>query len=154
MFISHGIREDTQIVLHLEGDGSRRIKFDGNSLKGVHPDERSISGHVRAVTKTQIPPVGFWREYSHGIAHSGGSIGETLQEWTQEGCEILVMDANGTPVRDFSFGGVIGFVLSDHKPFTDAELELLSNYESASLGDKWLQCHSCISIVHHHLDGY
>ena len=154
LFISHGIREDTQIVLHLEGAGSRRIKFDGKSLKGVHPDERSIAGHVRAVIKSQIPPVGVWQEYSRGITHSGGSIGETLQEWSQEGCEIFIMDANGTSLQNFSFGEKSGFVLSDHKPFTDAESELMCNFESTSLGEEWLQGHSCIAIVHHHLDSH
>ena len=43
LFVSHGIREDTQIVLHLEDSGPRRIRFDGGSLRGVHPDERSIA---------------------------------------------------------------------------------------------------------------
>ena len=46
LFISHGIREDTQIVLHLEGAGSRRIKFDGKSLKEFIPTRGQLLGKL------------------------------------------------------------------------------------------------------------
>mgnify|MGYP001415459447 CR=1 FL=1 len=152
LFVSHGIREDTQIILHLEGSGSRRIRFDSRSLRGVHPDERSIAGQVRAIVRSSMPPVGVWKEYSGGISHSGGSIGETLQEWSDDGCKIFVMDSEGRAVEDFSFEGELGFVLSDHKPFTKEEFGLMKDCEKVSVGQKWLQGHSCIAIVHHHLD--
>ena len=48
LFISHGIRTDSTITIHLMGgEIPRRVKFDGRILQGVHPDERSISGHIR-----------------------------------------------------------------------------------------------------------
>tara|TARA_Y100000590_G_scaffold337880_1_gene384976 strand:+ start:1232 stop:1852 length:621 start_codon:yes stop_codon:yes gene_type:complete len=152
LFISHGIREETQIVLHLEGSGSRRIKFDGSKLRGVHPDERSIAGHVRAVVRSRMPPVGVWEEYSGGISHSGGSLDQTLKEWSDEGCRILVMDAKGIPIEVSTIDEEVGFVLSDHKTFTTSELELLDDFDKVSVGKKWLQGHSCVAIVHHHLD--
>ena len=44
LFISHGIRKDTQIVVHLMGGSiPRRVFFDGCELRGVRPDERSIA---------------------------------------------------------------------------------------------------------------
>ena len=154
LFVSHGIREDTQIVLHLEKGGSRRVSFDGSKLRGVHPDERSIAGHVRAVARSQIPPVGVWKEYSRGISHSGGSIGETLREWSEKGYKTLVMDIEGKAVQDTSFEEEICFVLSDHKSFTALEFELLGHCDKVSVGKRWLQGHSCIAIIHHHLDSY
>ena len=38
LLTSHGLRRDTQVVLHLMGGPGppRRIKFDGNTLKGLH----------------------------------------------------------------------------------------------------------------------
>ena len=55
LFVSHGIRADSSITLHLMGGAvPRRIRFDGSSLKGVHPDERSISGHIRSVSYTHL----------------------------------------------------------------------------------------------------
>ena len=152
LFVSHGIREDTQIVLHLEGSGSRRIRFDGGALRGVHPDERSIAGQVRAVVRSPRPPIGVWEEFSRGISHSGGSLAETLDEWSRQGCSTLVMDAEGGLLEEVSQESEIGFVLSDHKPFSEAELELLSGYDRISLGPMWLQGHACIAIAHYILD--
>ena len=99
-----------------------------------------------------MPPVGVWNDISEGISQSGGSLAETLQEWSDEGCKTIVMDAEGEPIGDLSFEREVGFVLSDHKPFTKDELELLSDLERVSIGQKWLQGHSCIAIAHHHLD--
>jgi len=152
LFVSHGIREDSQIILHLEGDGSRRVRFDGSALRRVHPDERSIAGHVRAVIRSQMPPVGVWQEFSQGISHSGGGLNETLKEWSDEGCSTLVLDAEGVAIENTIASDEIGFILSDHKPFSDQEKDLLSIYDSVSVGQKWLQGHSCIAIIHHHLD--
>jgi len=46
----------------------------------------------------------------------------------------------------------MGFVLSDHLPFTEEENAVLSGCQRISLGSVWLQGHVCIAIVHHHLD--
>lgn len=70
LFVSHGIREDTQIILHLGGSGSRRIRFDGGKLRGVHPDERSIAGHVRAVVRSPIPLIQCLSETTTRMADS------------------------------------------------------------------------------------
>ena len=119
LFISHGIRTDSTITIHLMGGNiPRRVKFDGSILRGVHPDERSISGHIRSIMKHPIPPIGIWQEASTGVTHSGGSVGDTLAEWNNEGVVTCVLDAEG---GGFEREGdtPIGFVLSDHLPFTD-----------------------------------
>jgi tRNA (pseudouridine54-N1)-methyltransferase len=152
LFISHGIRNDTTITIHLMGGNiPRRVKFDGSILRGVHPDERSISGHIRSIMKHPIPPIGIWQEASIGISHSGGSVGETLVEWNREGVVTCVLDAEGgglESVRDTP----MGFVLSDHLPLTEDEKSLLRGCQKVSLGSGWLQGHACIAIVHHILD--
>ena len=45
LFLSHGIRDDSHITLHLMGGPGppRRIWFDGSRLEGVHADERAIA---------------------------------------------------------------------------------------------------------------
>ena len=58
LFISHGIRTDSTITIHLMGgEIPRRVKFDGKILRGVHPDERSRSGHIRSIMKHPVPPI-------------------------------------------------------------------------------------------------
>lgn len=152
LFISHGIRIDTTITIHLMGgDIPRRVKFEGKILRGVHPDERSISGHIRSIMKCSVPPIGMWQEASTGVSHSGGSIGDTLIEWNREGVVAYILDVEGGKLErkgDTS----MGFVLSDHLPFTDDESDVLRGCQKVSLGTEWLQGHVCIAIVHHILD--
>ena len=56
LFLSHGIRDDTDITLHLMGGPgpSRRIWFEGARLRGVYPDERGIAGHVNKAFRNQF----------------------------------------------------------------------------------------------------
>ena len=152
LFVSHGIRADSSITLHLMGGAvQRRIRFDGSSLRGVHPDERSISGHIRSIMKSPVPPIGTWQGASAGIAHSGGSMGDTLREWQSEGVKSCVLDVRGDGIERLD-DSPIGFVLSDHLPFTDEENTVLDGCQKVSLGPDWLQGHACIAIVHHLLD--
>ena len=152
LFISHGIRTDSTITIHLMGgEIPRRVKFDGRILRGVHPDERSISGHIRSIMKRPVPPIGIWQESSTGILHSGGSVGETLMEWDREGVVAHVLDAEGEGFeseRDVPRG----FVLSNHLSFTVEEIAVLKDCQKVSLGSAWLQGHVCIAIIHHILD--
>jgi len=87
LFVSHGIRKDSHVMLHLMGgDGpNRRIWFNGAILSGVRPDERSIAGQIKGVLKEAVPPRGHFVEYSAGILHSGGGMGQTLLEWEYRG---------------------------------------------------------------------
>ena len=46
----------------------------------------------------------------------------------------------------------IGIILSDDLPFNDKEIEKFSDYQKVSLGEKWLQGHSCVAITQYVLD--
>ena len=153
LFLSHGIRNDSQIILHLNGgDGPpRRVMFDGSELGGVRPDERSISGHIKSIIKTKLPPVGIWKNVSSGIYQSGGGIEITLREWGEQSVSIYVLDREGSNLGKNDYKK-IGFLLSDDIPFTEEEINIISEYEKISLGEKWLQGQSCITIIHHLID--
>lgn len=172
MLTSHGLRHDTEVVLHLMGGPgpNRRIKFVGSLLKGVHAEERAVAGHIGKVLKLPIPARGQWVERSSGIFDGGGDINHTLAEWSDTTVVCLEADAprlwmqgeaipsKSQPLSnysgehgDFSITGLdIGFVVSDDKPLpenipTDAMLK-------RSLGDVWLQGHMAIGICHFLLD--
>lgn len=171
LLTSHGIRHDTEIILHLMGGPgpSRRIKFVGSLLKGVHAEERAVAGQIAKVIKEPTPARGHWTERSSGIFDSGGDIQHTLSEWHDVNVVCLEANAprlwngdqklpvNGTPHS--SFGGEhgnfhvsgmdIGFVLSDDKPLnTEISEQLLTR----SLGSEWLQGHMAIAVCHFLLD--
>lgn len=153
LFISHGIRKDTQIIVHLMGAGiPRRVFFDGCDLRGVRPDERSIAGHFKSLMKTPVPPIGHFTGVSKGIRQSGGDIYQTLREWNMDGVSSYVLDAEGSIFENVGIPEKCGFVLSD-----DLDLDLQGvepPLGSLSLGKTWLQGHSCISVIHHIIDSH
>lgn len=154
LFVSHGIRTDSHVTLHLMGGPGppRRVWFDGSSLRGVRPDERSIAGHIKALLKGPVPPVGRFTEVSAGISHSGGDLRQTLVEWEGEGVSCFVLDAAGESPSAIPSSESLGFVLSDDLPLTQEEVVLTGVLPRLSLGKEWLQGHACIGIVHHLLD--
>jgi len=158
LMTSHGLRESTVVVLHLLGGPgpSRRIKFDGSTLKGLHADERSIAGTIGKVIATPLPPIGHWQPITAGITHSGGGLELTLREWKDS--PTVVLDANmprlwknqaELPQESKPSLSVLNFVLSDDQPLEAIEGE---NVLFRSLGEQWLQGHMAIGIVHFLLD--
>tara|TARA_B110000014_G_C20120744_1_gene593807 strand:- start:1835 stop:2341 length:507 start_codon:yes stop_codon:yes gene_type:complete len=153
LFISHGIRKNTQIVAHLMGEGiPRRVFFDGSELRGVRPDERSIAGHFKSLMKTPVPPIGHFSDVSKGIRQSGGGIRQTLSEWQDDGVTCYILDVTGDDISETPLSGKCGFVISDDLPLEKEVVFDPETVSSLSLGDTWLQGHSCISIVHHIMD--
>ena len=98
-----------------------------------------------------MPPIGRFEDVSSGIRQSGGDITQTLSEWRDEGVKCYVLDRGGGDIKDTTIEGKCGFILSD-----DLLLELdrrdIGGAVSISLGKTWLQGHSCITIVHYHID--
>ena len=157
LFLSHGIRNDTHVTLHLLGGPgpSRRIRFEGPKLRGVHPDERAIAGQIGKALKEPVPAIGQFIELHSGFWHTGGGLEQTILEWKRENVRIFVLDAGGIPFdSEKHTSDSIGFILSDDQPFGDSDLELMNGLERISLGETWLQGHACISILHHHLDAH
>lgn len=153
LFLSHGIREDSDVTLHLLGGPGpvRRIWFQGSALKGVHPDERALAGQIGKALKEPVPAIGHLVELHHGLWHAGGGVAQTVYEWRKEGVRLYVLDADAAeyiPDRDEK----VGFFLSDDQPFTDEDEEAMEGLERVSLGGSWLQGHACIAILHHILD--
>ena len=155
LFVSHGIRRDSRIILHLLGGGGapRRILFDGSSIRGLRPDERSIAGQIKSVARLPIPPRGRFEQASSGISHSGGGLSQTISEWGAQGITPVVKDSEGGPHSIIRGSGSFGFVLSDDRPLAESDLVPLEGAQRVSLGSEWLQGHSCISILHFIMDG-
>ena len=171
LLTSHGLRHDTEVVLHMMGGPgpSRRIKFVGSELKGVHAEERAVAGHIAKVLKEPTPARGHWIERSSGIYDSGGDITHTLADWHDS--TLIALDADSprlwaekstlpqssTPHSHadgergaFQIHGLdVAFVLSDDKPLAD---EIKGALLNRSLGDIWLQGHMAVGVCHFLLD--
>jgi tRNA (pseudouridine54-N1)-methyltransferase len=152
LLTSHGIRSDVEFTMILEGGPgpSRRIKFVGSELKGMHAEERAVGGKIASVLKEPLPPRGRWIERSPGIYDSSGNLDDSLSEWS---CPIVRLEANAPilyneilPSNSSSNDIDLGFILGDDKQLkTERGIP-------RSLGEKWLQGHTCISIIHFLLD--
>jgi len=155
LFLSHGVREDTSVVLHLQGGPgpARRVCFDGGQIRGVRPDERAISGYIAKALKEPVPAIGHIEQLQDGLWHSGGDLQQTMREWAREGVRIFALDAAGDPFAiENSMENSVGFILSDDQPFSAEDWTAMENLEKISLGQSWLQGHSCIAILHHQMD--
>ena len=158
LLTSHGLRKDTEIIIHLGGGPGppRRIRFDGSELVGVHAEERSIAGQIGKVIATPLPPIGHWQSITRGIEHSGGNLQTTLSQWGK--IPVVALDANAPrlwtsdaslPEQSNQRDVDIGFVLSDDQPLDE---ESLNGLMKRSLGQQWLQGHMAIGVVHFLLD--
>ena len=155
LLTSHGIREDVEVILHLQGGPGphRRLKFIGSELKGFHAEERSVAGLIAKSIKEPMPAIGQWVERSPGVYDGVGTLQRTLKEW--QDAPLIRLDADAErlwnenailPSNSNSNSADIAFILSDDLP-----LEIEEGVPR-SLGSTWLQGHLAIGLCHFLLD--
>ena len=159
LLTSHGIRQDTEVIIHLQGGPGpfRRIKFVGSEIRGMHAEERSVAGLIAKIIKQPTPPIGIWRRVSEGLYESGGDIKDTIRDHLES--KIVVLDADQSSLwsldakitnDEISNDDLeLTFILSDDKPL---DLEIHGNIIARSIGSQWLQGHIAIGICHFLLD--
>lgn len=164
LFLSHGMRSNSHITLHLLAGRPRRIWFDSRTLRGIRVDERAIAGQISKILQEPIPAIGQLVEFSPGLWHGGGGLQQTIKDWQREEVTLVHLDAEASrlwepdaklenPVGATVYPEKIGFFLSDDQPFSVEELESLSvSCIPRSLGEDWLQGHSAIAFIHQLMD--
>ena len=149
---SHGIREDVRT--HLVAQDELTISFDGSTLRGLHPDERSTAALVRTALEARDEAIGMQpAEPSPGIELYRRGLEGTLEAVSGDGV-VVQLHEDGNAVVDA--GGLEDpvFVLSDHRDFTAAEERLLEEYvdRRVRLGPELLHADQAITVAHHYLD--
>ena len=94
LLTSHGIRENVEVILHLQGGPgpNRRLKFVGSELRGFHAEERSVAGLIAKAIREPMPAIGQWIERTPGVYDGGGQLSQTLKEWKD--FDIIRLDAD------------------------------------------------------------
>ena len=155
LLTSHGLRNDVEVVLHLQGGPGphRRLKFVGSELRGFHAEERSVAGLIAKAIREPLPAIGHWVERTPGLYDGGGKLSHTIAEWKDSTLIRLDADAerlwkqeSTIPIQSTPNKDSLAFLLSDDQPLEE-------NVGIArSLGTTWLQGHHAIAICHFLLD--
>jgi len=149
---SHGLRADVRFRLVL-GDAFT-LRFEGQELQGLNPDERSTAARVRSALEQREGAIGHQAiETSPGIYLSRRGVEAALRDVAEEGT-LLQLHEDGTPIVEHAPPADPVFVLSDHRDFTDEEQALLEELgaERVSLGPDAIHADHAISVVHNYLD--
>lgn len=146
LFLSHDLRRDVDCYLILCGEptGPKTVKFSGELVRSLSPDERSAGALIKKVIDT--PCGSEFREAAQGVFIRKGGLERLMQEHT-----FAVLDETGTDVRTAS-DLPDAFILSDHLNFTAPEEALLFNCPRFSVGPKCLHADHTITVLHNELD--
>ncbi|QLH74075.1 MAG: tRNA (pseudouridine(54)-N(1))-methyltransferase TrmY [Methanomassiliicoccales archaeon] len=151
-FLSHSIRTDVEVYLILQGpeDPPRTVRFVGEELRYLNPDERSTGALVRnALLKSSDKET----RSSPGVYVSKMSFKEVLSDISGHS-SIIYMKENGKFYRQLDYPTDVTFVLSDHKDLTpeeEGELNLRTK-EVISIGPLSYHADHCITVMNHELD--
>lgn len=152
-FLSHSLRRDVEAFLVMKGgeDPPKTLRFVGDGLRYLNPDERSTASLVRnaLLRKVGDEEVGS----SPGIFISRMDLEDVLEKLA-EVSEIIYLKEDGEDVRDVTFDGDLTFVLGDDRDLDEDEEAILKKYSARSVRLGPLSYHSdhCITIVHNELD--
>ena len=93
LFLSHDLRRDVECCLVLCGEpaGPKTVKFAGDSVRSLSPDERSAGALIKKVLA--IPCGSEFREGAQGVWVRKGGLARLMTEHT-----FAVLDENGTDV--------------------------------------------------------
>ncbi len=150
LFLSHDLRRDVRVYLVLKGepDPPKLIRFDGNEVRYLSPDERSAASLIKKALEKSAQE--FWTESMPGVSIRKGDFGDLLSELNKK---IIYLREDGEDIRGKRFEEPL-FVLGDHLGLTDEEEKLIEGYEYevVSVGPLSLHADHCIVLVHNEMD--
>ncbi|AGK61950.1 hypothetical protein Asulf_01984 [Archaeoglobus sulfaticallidus PM70-1] len=152
LLVSHGVRKDSTAIAVLLGGPQKSLKFKGDSIKYMSPDERNVAGLIRKALKAKATDE--WLEGSPGVYVSRKGIGEILDEL--EGYRILYLREDGEDFHKVAEERDYAFVLGDHLGVSEnMEDEILKRADGVvSVSPISLQADQCVVILHNILDRF
>jgi len=152
LWISHGVRDDTNIYIVLNGppDPPITIVFKGNSIKRVSPDERNIASWIKKAIASARGKE--WTKVQDGILSSKKSFQDVIRELKDN--PIYVLHENGKFLDEIEIKKNPVFVLGDHIGLPKKEEFFVKrfNCEKISLGKISYLASHCITIMNYEMD--
>ncbi len=153
-FLSHEIRKDTEVFIVLQGgdDAPKTVRFSGETIRYLNPDERSTASLIRNALLKDIPE-GEEIRSSPGVYISRMSFADVLNHLNGKG-EFVYLKEDGTDVRDFDFPENPVFVLGDDRDLTEEEEGIMLSYSPSKicLGPRSMHANQCIVVVQNEMD--
>lgn len=150
MFLSHGIREDTDVYLVFvqEPADEVTIRIQGSKVRHLNPDERSTAARIRKTLRARHQDL-WWEEVEPGIHIAPFGLHRVMQDI--DGTPVI-LHKDGSALEEATFPEHPVFVLGDHQPLTDDELGLFPDAARVSLGPVWYHGNHVVSVVQYTLD--
>jgi tRNA (pseudouridine54-N1)-methyltransferase len=151
LFLSHDLRRDVDAYVVLLGEPNPpiTIRFNGEKVRYLSPDERSAAALVKKALEKGSPSAGE-EESTPGVYISKRSFEEVVNGLDS----FIYLHEGGEDIRKVDLKGDEAFVLSDHQNLTPEEEAILEKKGArrASLGKKLYHADHCIVMVNHELD--
>ena len=146
LFLSHGLRRDAECRLLLLGppDPPRIVRFSGERVRSLSPDERSAGSLMRKALS--LPAGDLYRESTPGVEVRRGTLADLM-----DGGPWAVLDEDGDDLRNEGHPPPC-FLLSDHRDFTPEEEALLAGLPRYSVGPRALHADDAITLVQNEMD--
>ncbi|MFB6197226.1 MAG: tRNA (pseudouridine(54)-N(1))-methyltransferase TrmY [Halobacteriaceae archaeon] len=152
LFLSHGIRETVQTYLVLQDEVT--IRVNGGEVKYASPDERNLASLIQRALERKEDAVGHAEvESTPGIHVSNRGLVPILDEVAST-CTLVHLHEGGGPLDTLEPPENAAFVLSDHREFTDSELDEIQARADhrVTLGPRSIHGDHAISVAHNYLD--
>ncbi len=153
-FLSHEVRKDTEVYLVLMGgdDAPKTVRFSGETIRYLNPDERSTASLIRNALLKDIPE-GEEIRSSPGVYISRMSFADVLEHLSDKG-EFIYLKEDGIDAREFEFPDNPVFILGDDRDPTEEEEEILFSYSPSKicLGPRSMHANQCIVVVQNEID--
>ena len=155
LFLSHGMRRDINVHLVLLGepDPGKIIRFNGEQLRYLSPDERSSGSLIKKALEKDATP--FESQSTPGVWIRRGGLAKLLEEFTQNNRRIYYLHEDGEDMRNTStLSDDAVFILGDHMGVTEEEEGTIKAVSVGTLSIGPLSLHSdhCIIIILNELD--
>jgi len=155
LFLSHDMRRDVQVHLLLLGEPNPQkiVRFDGENLRYLSPDERSSGSLIKKALEKEVGDMEVKSTPGVWVRHSG--LGTLLDEFVEKGRKIVYLREDGEDIRD-----VVGslddavFIMGDHNGVTEEEEILIMGAGATVVNVGPLSLHSehCVTLINNELD--
>lgn len=155
LFLSHGIRRDTEVVLALAGPPPRAVRLRGDAVRHLNPDERSTAARIRQALQAAQPDP-WWQPVQDGLEVAELDLAGVLADRGAPG-PVVLLHRDGEDARDGATPPLPAdatYVLSDHLPFAPQEETLLGQRAARrlGLGPTWYHADHAVHVVQWLLD--